>query len=290
MSDIDRFANGAKNYVENAPIQGRPFVSAICGMPGSGKSSLAKGLADLVGADVFSTNVAQWRSADDLSLTCEKVRNAQIHGRGARVPLVFIDEVDSKIANQHIYGLLLAPLGDGSYSLQGLVRELGPTMFLLAGSSPCWHSWNELRKNSYETKPKDQTPDSELDKLPDLISRFTTKPIDLTSLQPGTDAENHDPIRVRSDAVFIAISKIRERFPQARKVDRNVLCLLIECRYRHGVRSLVTGTSALPLKAVDDRIGLDGNPDFNGDLGIHLGAPSKVNSWKDVKGVVSIED
>ncbi|MGH8612499.1 MAG: AAA family ATPase, partial [Gammaproteobacteria bacterium] len=94
----------------------RPFATAICGGPGSGKSSLVKALADELGCARILENAAQWTDVGQLFRACEEVRTKVLERKQA---LVLIDEVDSEVASEPLYAKLLAPLWDGSYQLGG---------------------------------------------------------------------------------------------------------------------------------------------------------------------------
>ncbi len=59
-------------------------------------------------------------------------------------------------------------------------RKLGPCVFLLAGSDEHWWTAETL------TKAKD-------DKLPDLVSRFTVKPVQIESLDGPAGHSDADP-------------------------------------------------------------------------------------------------
>lgn len=181
----------------------RPFVVAVCGEPGTGKSTLARALAQEVReVEFIGANAAQWVSFNDLWGLCELIRSARIRGK---LPVVFIDEVDSKVSGEHLYGKLLAPLWDGEYVLRGARRELGPSIFLLAGSGAEWSTAHKLALAA----------GGATDKLPDLVSRLSTDPIDIPKFS--------GPIVLYAAARFL-----QDRFPLLRKVDRGILRVLMK--------------------------------------------------------------
>jgi DNA replication protein DnaC len=122
--EIETLRSKIAAYVESVDYERKPFVGAICGPPGSGKSKLAEALADALGCKYIPENVAQWKNLDDLSHMCERIRTEQIRSR-PKPPLVFLDEVDSLVESQPVYGKLLAPLWDNLYSVHGEKRNLG---------------------------------------------------------------------------------------------------------------------------------------------------------------------
>lgn len=230
--ELARLASELRKYTENATQNSKPFVTAICGGPGAGKSTVARALAAAAGCKIREANVAQWSSIEDLHLVCEHIRSLRVVGS---FPLVFIDEVDSQIASQPIYGWLLAPIWDGTYSARGEMRHLGPTAFLLAGSSGDWER-RELLLATQGTRPGER-------KLKDLVSRLSVPPVDLSPLE-----------RRKADAVYLAITILRAAFPSAREVQLGVLRLLAESKRRHGPRSIVQVIQMIGPLASENRI------------------------------------
>src|SRR5205823_4832216 len=145
-----------------------------CGEPGAGKSTLARRMAGVVGCEVVSETAAQWTTAEDLFWLCERIRSIRMR-KG--FPLAFIDEVDTDVGGEKLYGKLLSPVWDGAYFIRGEERTLGPTVFILAGSTENWRTRKQLLKAASEPKQgRDE-------KLPDLVSRLSTSPIDIPPLK-----------------------------------------------------------------------------------------------------------
>lgn len=183
----------------------RPFVAVLCGDPGAGKTTLAQRLGQVTGCAVIVDNAAQWASVDQLFGTCERIRTARMQ---TRVPLAFIDEVDSMLQGQHVYGKLLSPIWDGAYSVNAEERSLGfPTIFLLAGSSAPWRTRTAL----LEQARKDDN-----DKLADH------------NITPLADRKAH--------IVYMAAAHIVRKFPRVQAAHRGVFRLLTESTLRHGAR------------------------------------------------------
>ncbi len=190
----------------------RPFVAAVCGEPGAGKTMLAKKLAAVVGCDAMFENAAQWNTAEDLGWMCERIRTAQMR---KHKPLVFIDEVDTSLHGEHLYGKLLAPLWDGEYVVHGEERAFGPTIFLLAGSDQFWHSRKALLGES--KKPS---------KLDDLVSRIEVH-IDVPALH----------LR-REDIVYLTANYLLQRFPRIKTAEEGLFRLFAQSTPKHGSRSI----------------------------------------------------
>jgi hypothetical protein len=195
----------------------QPFVAAVCGEPGAGKSTLAEKLATALGCDAMFENAAQWNTTEDLGWMCERIRTAQMR---RHKPLVFIDEVDTPLHGEHLYGKLLAPLWDGEYVVHGDKRALGPTIFLLAGSDEFWHSRDSLLGSIGRSNGAMPS------KLEDLVSRITVH-IDVPAL----------PFR-REDVVYLTASYLLQRFPRIESAEEGLFRLFAQSTPKHGSRSI----------------------------------------------------
>jgi DNA replication protein DnaC len=245
--EIEELRTKLNNYA-SIPDEDRPFVAAICGEPGTGKSMLAKALAQAIGREYLESNAAQWTSIDDLFSLCERVRSAQIR-KDKTPPVVFIDEIDSQIDNQTIYGKLLAPLWDRSYTSHGFPRDLGPTIFILAGSNQYWKSSEALMNFNKHPRTKNDS-----HKLDDLVSRFSTLPI---TIKPLTVYGKGRSFNVRVDALYLAAFQFKKRFPNAKSVSKGLLELITTNRPLHDSRSIVQVIKTLDLREKAGRIECD---------------------------------
>jgi DNA polymerase III delta prime subunit len=245
------------NYVKN-PGQ-RPFVVAICGKPGVGKSFLAKTLAKIIDCDYIEGNAAQWTSFDDFFMICEKIRSSQIKPENnEKPPVVFLDEIDSTIGMEHIYGKLLAPLWDRKYTKNGEEREIGPVIFLLAGSDPDWENEEELLQK--HTKKGTE-------KLNDLVSRLSFQPVTIKDIKER-----------KNDTIYLVVNLIKERFPKATKIERKTLYLLCESPPKHGVRSLRQALEKLQMVEEDGKVYLvENNRENESILYMHFKNIKRLN-------------
>ena len=272
-SKIELYLREFENYIAQEDKERKPFVVALRGKIGSGKSSLAKILATATGCEFIESNAAQWTSFEDLFLICEQIRSVQISGK--KLPFVFIDEVDSCINGQEIYGKLLAPVWDNFYTYKGFQRELGPTIYLLAGSSNYWKNNDKLRKNKSQTIERE---DSDKTKLPDLISRFRLEPLQLPSLNYKS---NKKFLSQRPDAVYIAAYHIKHRFPNAKEISVELLRLLSSYKPVYEARSIVQAINRIDLVEKNFKVSLSSN-----DFKTSILNPYFLNidkEWKDIK-------
>jgi hypothetical protein len=183
--------------------------------PGAGKSFLVKQFEkQMDGCQFIESNVAQWTGFEDLATLCEQIRTTQLN---KVFPIVFIDEVDTQILGEHIYGKLLAPVWDAVYFRHGIKRTLGPAIYFVAGSSEKWKEPNKLLKADGA------------DKLKDLVSRFSMHPIQMPSLASCCGQE---------DAKYIVASLLKKRFPFIEKIEKGVLKFFDGHDLKHGPRSI----------------------------------------------------
>jgi hypothetical protein len=256
--DLVRLKFRIQDYLVNQERDPRPFVAAICGGPGSGKSSLVDALARELGCTAIKQNAAQWTSVDQLSRTCEQVRTEHI-GLKPKPTLVFIDEVDCRVNGEVLFGKLLAPLWDCSYYFEGEERKLGsPSVFLLAGSTQPWQEPQKLLREKSE------------DKLPDLVSRLSVYPLGIPPLKHR-----------KADVVYIAAKALKRRFSDLKRIDRKVLHLFAESLFTHGPRSIEQVIKLLEPPRAKGQISsgdLEGWYDSK-EVEVHMETPSSFSDW-----------
>jgi len=130
--DLSCMKTDIVNYISH-PSGGRegrrPKNFLLLGPPGSGKSFLIGQLTEEVGQALGghpaihgeSFNVSEWDSFKDVERVLKLIH---IANRYEGVPIVFVDEVDTRIGGEHVFKKLIGPMWDGTYQGQDMKRAV----------------------------------------------------------------------------------------------------------------------------------------------------------------------
>lgn len=238
-SSVDRTEIESMRSVRNIireyivqPRRGRPLSIAVFGPPGSGKSFAIKEMARewIHGGTkmtVLEYNLSQFSSFDDLAAAFQCVRDCAVD---ESLPLVFWDEFDAAPAGRELGWLaqFLAPMQDGAFQDAGVIRPIGPGIFVFAGGT---HATMSSFKERAETLPGAKASDflSRLRGYVDILGPNPSSPTDETYLLRRT---------------FLLRSQLRRRAQQVfnsgrLNIDPGVLRAFLEVTaYVHGARSM----------------------------------------------------
>lgn len=177
--------------------------------PGSGKTHLARCVAAATQFRLLPFNITQMISHEDILDLFDTIIATHAQARNEQL-MVFIDEFNAKIQNQHVYGTFLSPLEDGLYVRGGKTFTLPPCLWVFAGTDDI---------TAIKTAPKGE----------DLISRLTLGQIDLRAAQ-------HNMQYIQN--VYLGVSLILNEFPDVRYITEKVLRIFKDMSGGVNVRQL----------------------------------------------------
>lgn len=213
-------------YLEKQDVT-RPLNILLAAPPGSGKSFLIKQLVSSAGQDRFAFEEVYVASFDDVSELLGVFQRAQSVFVSGKVPVVFFDEVDSKVSGSPIYKRFLSPMWDGTFFIGKDKFHLGRSIFFFAGSTLSLEEESQkiLDQSNQPLSYKDYLSDwqkafeehwttSDQEKITDFLDRIDVL-LRLPPLHPRILGEDYD--REIQDLVLLLISK---HHPKVRRVGR----------------------------------------------------------------------
>jgi hypothetical protein len=158
--------------------------------PGSGKTHLVRCLAKAANLQMLSFNISQMNRREDIVSCFDTIVTTQASEK-LRPLLVFFDEINCKIANQHVYDAFLSPLEESVYVRGGLKFHIKPCVWVFAGT----------------TQHDGQAPDF---KYKDFTSRLNLGIVELGKM-------------LAIEKAYLGAQLVRARFPDVRRVSRDAL-------------------------------------------------------------------
>lgn len=114
----------------------RPLNILLAAPPGTGKSFLIKQIIASIGSSARVSfeeiYVASLENSSELFGIFQRIQSINLEGK---MPVVFFDEIDTKIGGTHLYAKFLAPMWDGTFYLGKDKYFLGKCIFFFAGST-----------------------------------------------------------------------------------------------------------------------------------------------------------
>jgi hypothetical protein len=196
----------------------RPLSIMLVGDPGSGKTILAKSLADIFDFQFFGYNITQMIRREELLNIFERVATTQT--TGSKVPLVFVDEINAFLEGEPVYSLFLSPLEEGQYFRHGNAFSLKPCIWVFAGTHPQDKKQDATPKNDstmtlIQPKPAKQS---------DFESRMTLMEyLDYSTLSEQAVKRALFKKLSKIEQVYIGAKAINTYFPDVNKVSKDTL-------------------------------------------------------------------
>ncbi len=214
-----------------------PFNCLFLAEPGWGKSYLAKCLCKHFDFAFLEYSLAQMSSTKDL-MDCFKVI-VSTQKRTERKVLVFMDELDADIQGHPALSLLLGPMWDGMFRVDGNANKIDPCVWVFASTKP-----TELLLK-------------EINKARDFLSRINGPTINLDYLKDGNrvlvhsredegDRENRLKEIMEShgslgtELVYHGVHLLNRRYGPVTNISVGVLRRFYEIWPIHGMRSMIT--------------------------------------------------
>jgi hypothetical protein len=131
--------------------------------------------------------------------------------------MVFIDEINARLENSAVYGTFLTPLEDGTYVRNGRTFNIRPCLWVFAGTR------NPKRQGDASgTESSLEVPE----KGSDFVSRLTLGTVYLSNDHRSRE-DRHEDIQDKqlraTENVYLAVSMLRQEFPDVRLVSELVL-------------------------------------------------------------------
>jgi hypothetical protein len=222
-SELEELKEGARKRQEHAG-------ALLLAGPGSGKTFLAKKLAESLSMPLKSFNIVQLVTRENVLRCFDSIASAQA-GQPDQLHLVVFDEINAKLEGSPVYDLFLSVLDNGTYNWHGRPYKLQPCAWLFIGT---------------------ETPESEgSDKAPDFLSRLALGEFRLDI--PFADLEGEDDSsateqeerknalrdQVRLGFVYRGAHLLQKKHPDVQRISAEVL---------RAFHSLPFGTSVRKLK------------------------------------------
>jgi hypothetical protein len=168
---INRLVSSIASF-NNTDSPRLPLGCLLTASPGWGKSFLAKCIANYFNMEFLDFSIAQMSTSRDLIDCLATISSVQ--NRTQKRTLIFIDEINAQIEGHDVISLLLGPLWDGIFLMDGRSYRLRPGVWVFAS-----------------TDRVDRIIEShELLKGSDFISRLNGPIIELDSLAAGENLAN----------------------------------------------------------------------------------------------------
>ena len=172
--------------------------------PGSGKTYLIQRIADVLGYRFIQFNISQMLSKTDILDCFDTIITTQFK-QDKNVPIiVFFDEINAKIQNEHVFDMFLSPLEEGTFMRGGKIYPIKPFVWVFVGTEKPSQMYTEKERRTI--------------KAVDFESR-----LDLPALFFKKNEDDSENVISRTERVYLGVSLLRSFYPDVQKVSAKVL-------------------------------------------------------------------
>ncbi len=214
--EIGKLIRGIQSFLKTG--EKHHISCMLTASPGSGKTFLVRRLAETSDLRFLPFNITQMTSRNDILEIFDSIVTTQAQDPNKPL-LVFVDEINAKLAGDNVYSSFLAPIEDGVYIRGGKPFHIDPCIWVFSGTNEYAPS-NHKKSNE---KEKD-------DKESDFVSRLSLGILDVE--------KRNDAFRKRIENVYIGVSLILMEYPDVRYITDKVLTAFHDMPKKVRVREL----------------------------------------------------
>jgi hypothetical protein len=202
-SVINKLNSELRSYKNQ--IEKRSKAYMIVADPGSGKTYLIQRIADALGYRFIPFNISQMLTKNDILDCFDTIITTQFK-QDKDVPIiVFFDEINAKIQNEHVFDMFLAPLEDGTFMRKGKIYPIKPFVWIFVGTEHPSKRWSKEERRAI--------------KAIDFESR-----LDLPALNFMKDEKDDLEVLIsRTEKVYLGVCLLRSFYPDVQNVSEKVL-------------------------------------------------------------------
>jgi hypothetical protein len=271
---INEMIHSIYHYTKD-PKPTYPFNCLFLAEPGWGKSYLAESIAKYFNFEFLSYSIAQMASNKDLIDSLKVIASTQ--NRTKKRVLVFMDEIDAQIESHYAMGLLLGPIWEGSFKIEGNIYSIEPCIWVFASTKPIEKFLEEAKGRDFLSRING--PIIDLDFFPGRSrNRFhnekdTEKRKDI--MKEAAMIEDNKPLRI--ELVYLGVNFLNRLFGPISTIDRAVLEMFYNIMPADGIRSL--GIFVSQFKNISrGHVSMENVPKVDGksELSRHI---YKISDW-----------
>jgi hypothetical protein len=234
-TDINTLLSSLNMYLrQKAPNS--PFNCLFLAEPGWGKSYLAKTISDHFNLVFLEYSIAQMASTADLTNSFKDIVSAQ--KRTDKKILVFMDEVDADLAGHPALGLLIGPMWEGLFRIEGKTNQIEPCVWIFASTKPVATLRERNKGRDFLSRINGEILNLDclgIEEREKIHENAGNKEQTFQSMINSALAQKRE---LRTEVVYHGINLLNRIHGPITHIDKEVLKLFYNIRPVNGVRSL----------------------------------------------------